>query len=143
MALFNGDFGAMATDSLFPMYPNPTSAGWACEVSVLSENGSLRGSMGEWTAVASAKRGVLGGLANDADVDVESRVETELADMVRTGVRFRAAGRFFSSKPMAGDSNVGDAAFLCRCYIERITEGRNRSSLLEQQRCTAGQSKKC
>jgi hypothetical protein len=110
MALFNGDFGAMATDSLFPMYPNPTSAGWACEVSVLSENGSLRGSMGEWTAVASAKRGVLGGLANDDDVDVESVVETELADMVRIGVRFRAIGRFFSSRPM-----VGNEAFCCFC----------------------------
>lgn len=117
MALFNGDFGAMATDSLFapfPMYPNPTSPGWAFEVSVFSENGSLCGSMGEWTVVASAKRGVLGGLANDDDVDVESEVETELADMVRTGVRFRASGRFFSSRPMAGeDGDVDDAAFLC------------------------------
>lgn len=49
----------------------------------------MRGSIGEWTAVASAKRGVLGGLSED-DVDDES------VDAVRTGVRFKARVRFFS-----------------------------------------------
>lgn len=68
--------------------------------------------MGEWTAVASANRGVLGGLASDDDVDVESVVETELADMVRTGVRFRAIGRFFSSRPMIGDDKPS-RGFVC------------------------------
>jgi hypothetical protein len=65
--------------------------------------------MGEWTAVASANRGVLGGFASDDDVDVESVVDTELADMVRIGVRLRAVGRFFSSRPMVGDNDIDDA----------------------------------
>jgi len=64
--------------------------------------------MGEWTAVASANRGVLGGFASDDDVDVESVVDTELADMVRIGARLRAAGRFFSSRPMVGDNDVDE-----------------------------------
>jgi hypothetical protein len=64
--------------------------------------------MGEWTAVASANRGVLGGFASDDDVDAESVVDTELADMVRAGVRFRAVGRFFSSRPMVGGDVVED-----------------------------------
>jgi len=53
--------------------------------------------MGEWTAVASAKRGVLGGLASDEEVDDEETEDAEPADIVRAGVRFRAVGRFFSS----------------------------------------------
>lgn len=55
------------------------------------------GSMGEWTAVASAKRGVLGGLASDEDVDDDEFEDVEPADIVRAGVRLRAVGRFFSS----------------------------------------------
>lgn len=46
--------------------------------------------MGEWTDVASAKRGVRGGLSEFVD-DVESEVSD------RAGVRFRAVGRLFSS----------------------------------------------
>jgi hypothetical protein len=42
-------------------------------------------------------------------VDDESAVETELADMVRAGVRLRAIGRFFSSRPMVGGIGVEDA----------------------------------
>lgn len=41
--------------------------------------------------MASANRGVLGGLPSDDVVDVES------VDDDRTGPRFRAAGRFLSS----------------------------------------------
>ena len=74
--------------------------------------------MGEWTAVASANLGVLGGLASDDDVDVESVVETELADMVRTGVRFRAIGRFFSSRPMVGDDKPSRA--LCAMCLKCV-----------------------
>jgi len=109
----------MATDSLFPapIYPNPTSPGWALDISDVSENGFLCGSIGEWTVVASANRGVLGGFASDDDVEFESVEETEPADMVRAGVRFRAVGRFFSSRPMVGDNGVEYAAsrFLC-CF---------------------------
>lgn len=120
MALFKGDLGVigMATDSLlapFPMYPKPTSPGWAWANSVFSENGSFLGSMGEWTAVASANRGVLSGLASDEDVDDEFAVDIELADMVRMGVRFRANGRFFSSRPMVGGEAV--AWYFRRVYI--------------------------
>jgi hypothetical protein len=83
--------------------------------------------MGEWTAVASANRGVLGGLASDDDVESEFVVETELADMVRAGVRFKASGRLFSSKPMVvEDSDVGNAAsrffivlLMRKAYMER------------------------
>jgi len=114
----------MATDSLFapaPMYPNPTSPGWAWLICDFSEKGSLWGSTGEWTAVASANRGVLGGFPNDDDVDVESVVETELADMVRMGARFRAVGRLFSSRPMVGDRAVEDATTSFLCYgVERL-----------------------
>jgi hypothetical protein len=39
-------------------------------------------------------------LAREDDVDVEVVVETELADMLRTGARFKAIGRFFSSATM-------------------------------------------
>lgn len=62
--------------------------------------------MGEWTVVASANRGVLGGFASDEDVELESVEDTEVADIVRAGVRLRAAGRFFSSRPMVGDNKV-------------------------------------
>ena len=76
--------------------------------------------------MASANRGVLGGFASDDDVDVESVVETELADMVRAGVRLRAIGRFFSSRPMVGGNGVEDATgrffvvyfLFCVCMIE-------------------------
>jgi len=74
--------------------------------------------MGEWTAVASANRGVLGGFASDDDVEFESVEDTEPADMVRAGVRFKARGRFFSSRPMVGDNGVDHAVgcFLCCCF---------------------------
>ena len=64
---------------------------------VLSEKGKDFGSTGEWTAVASAKRGVLGGLARDEDVDDVDVDETEPPDLVRVGARFRASGLFLSS----------------------------------------------
>jgi len=47
--------------------------------------------------VASAKRGVLGGLASEDDVDEEEVEDVDPADMVRAGVRFKAVGRFLSS----------------------------------------------
>lgn len=50
-----------------------------------------RASTGEWTEVASAKRGVRGPLSDELSVEVESEV------LVRAGVRLRAAGRLFSS----------------------------------------------
>lgn len=95
IALFRGDLGliGMVADSrLLLMYPNPISAG--CD----SGNTfcSPRGSTGEWILVASANRGVLGGLPNDDVVDVESE------EVFLTGSRLRAAGRLLSSfKPMA------------------------------------------
>ena len=64
---------------------------------VRSEKGNDFGSMGEWTAVASAKRGVLGGFARDEDVDDVDVDETEPPDLVRDGARLRASGRFLSS----------------------------------------------
>ena len=64
---------------------------------VLSEKGKDFGSTGEWTAVASAKRGVRGGLARDEDVEDVDVDETEPPDLVREGARFRASGRFLSS----------------------------------------------
>lgn len=90
MALFNGDLGLIGTvaDSrLLLMYPNPMSPG--CDSG--STFWSPLASTGEWMLVASAKRGVLGGLPSD-DVDEEESVDAD-----RTGVRLRAAGRFLSS----------------------------------------------
>jgi hypothetical protein len=46
--------------------------------------------MGEWMEVASAKRGVRTGFKELSEDD-------ELDEKDRTGVRLRAAGRFFSS----------------------------------------------
>lgn len=95
MALFSGDLGliGMVADSrLLLMYPNPMSAG--CEAG--NTFCSPRGSMGEWILVASANRGVLGGLPSDDVVDVESDED------FRTGSNFRAAGRLLSSlRPIA------------------------------------------
>ena len=48
--------------------------------------------MGEWTDVASAKRGVLWGFSRDDEDEDESK------DAVRTVTRLRPAGRFFSSR---------------------------------------------
>lgn len=103
IALFSGDLGliGMVADSrlLLLMYPNPISAG--CD----SGNTfcSPRGSTGEWMLVASANRGVLGGLPSDDVVEVESD------EAFRTGSRLRAAGRFLSSfKPMATRVYDGD-----------------------------------
>lgn len=53
--------------------------------------------------MASANRGVLGGFASDDDVD---DVDTELADGVRMGPRFRAIGRFLSSLTIVDDDVV-------------------------------------
>jgi hypothetical protein len=85
-----GDAG-MAADSLFSlMYPNPRSPTcvWGTFDSRL-EKGIFRVSVGEWTAVSSAKRGVLGALSED--------VEEESLEAVRTGARLRARVRFFPS----------------------------------------------
>lgn len=94
-ALLSGDFGAAgmsprAAAVFFSLiYPKPTSPGaprFSSSESPLST--------GECTVVASAKRGVRGGLASD-DVDDEESVDAD-----RFGVKFRAAGRFFSSPAM-------------------------------------------
>lgn len=94
MADLSGDLGVSgtATDSLLLIYPNPTSPTCDCGTADFSEKGMMRGSMGECTAVASAKRGVLGGLSDD-DVDDE---DVESVDGLRTGARFKASVRFFS-----------------------------------------------
>lgn len=92
MALFKGVFGVMGTaaaslsDDPLPMYPNPTSAGWACaasDLSLSSANGPLP-SIGEWIVVASANRGVLGCLREAVDEDP--------AEEEREGPSFRAGG---------------------------------------------------
>lgn len=101
-ALFSGDLGliGMVADSrLLLIYPNPISAG--CD----SGNTfcSPRGSIGECMLVASANRGVLGGLPSDDVVEVESDED------FRTGSRLRAAGRLLSSlRPMATRVYDGD-----------------------------------
>lgn len=88
-------------------------------ISCLSEKGPNLGSIGEFTAVASANRGVLGGLAKDEDVDEESVEEMEPADLVRIGARFKAVGRFFSSRPIVddNDSKVASPFFLFCCLV--------------------------
>lgn len=60
--------------------------------------------------MASANRGVLGGLASDEAVDDESLEDTEPADIVRWGVRLRAAGRFFSSLKAISTT------YVCICF---------------------------
>jgi hypothetical protein len=94
MALLSGDLGLIGTaaDSLLLlMYPKPMSPGCDWGTTFLSPNPSPVDSTGEWMLVASANRGVLGGLPMD---DVE---EEESVDDDRTGWRLRAAGRFLSS----------------------------------------------
>lgn len=73
--------------------------------------------IGEWMAVASANRGVLGGFDSDDEVDAESAVETELADMVRAGgrLKLRAAGRFFSSETMVVGEHDSKRAHSDKC----------------------------
>lgn len=63
--------------------------------------------MGEWTAVASANRGVLGGFASDEDVEDVDTEDVDPADMERAGVRFRAVGRFLSSLIAIAASSIG------------------------------------
>lgn len=62
--------------------------------------------MGEWTEVASAKRGVRGCF----------RDEEESVELERVGVRLRAAGRRFSSRELVlvrlRGSGLGFAAYL-------------------------------
>jgi hypothetical protein len=94
MALLSGDLGLMGTaaDSLLLLiYPNPISPGCDWGTTFLSPKPFPVDSTGEWMLVASANRGVLGGLPID---DVE---EEESVDDDRTGWRLRAAGRFLSS----------------------------------------------
>jgi hypothetical protein len=82
--------GTSTCSSLLEMYPNPISEGCACamkEFVLTCRGGSAKGdtlSMGEWTEVASAKRGVRGCLSEES--------EDELDDLVRTN----GAGRLFS-----------------------------------------------
>jgi len=56
--------------------------------------------MGEWTDVASANRGVRGGFSEESE-------EEELEEPERAGVRFRAAGRRFSSRIAMARLNWG------------------------------------
>lgn len=82
MALLSGDLGLIGTaaDSLLLlMYPNPISPGCDWGTTFLSPNPLPVDSTGEWMLVASANRGVLGGLPID---DVE---EDESVDDDRTG----------------------------------------------------------
>jgi hypothetical protein len=99
----------------------------------LSEKGMVRGSTGEWTAVASANRGVLGGLARDDEVDELSVDVPELADMVLTGWRFRACGRFLSSWGAMATTLDGGVFVLCywgvyRWATDNERNGRDQSS---------------
>ena len=104
-------------------------------------------------AVASANRGVLGGFASDDDVELESVVETEVADIVRAGVRFRAVGRFFPSRPMVGDNGSPSKLsvfFLCYnsfCFFSlaricnRTNKGRKRPVFASSRQALHGRTR--
>jgi hypothetical protein len=68
-----------------------------------SANGEALLSMGEWTDVASAKRGVRGTLSELSDEELEDVA-------VRACVRLRAAGRFFSPKLKPAGAGVSMGA---------------------------------
>lgn len=66
--------------------------------------------MGEWTEVASAKRGVRGGFRDEVE-------EEESVELERAGVRLRAAGRRFSSRGSRVSESSGSQVFEVVAYL--------------------------